>query len=109
MEHSVPEGLEQEVQLHNHSIEEESVGQCTPGVALDEGHQEPESNKHHHVDILVHGVIVLVEFFVIVGLHFHEDAIENAYGHLHHTEEDSKPDPLLLVIGVGHCRKWNCL
>jgi len=46
------------------SVEEESIGDRTPGITSHEGHQKGKTYKHHHVDVLV-GWITLAEEVVV--------------------------------------------
>lgn len=52
MEDFVPEVLEEDVVLRDEGIDEEGVGNGAPGITSDEGHEEAETDEHHHVDIL---------------------------------------------------------
>lgn len=77
MKHSVPESLQQRINLQDDSIDEECVREGTPGVFLQKSHQETEADQHHDVDILKHGVIGLIELAIVVTLNTNEDPIED--------------------------------
>ena len=42
--------------MDDEGVDEEGVGHCRPREGLREGHEEPETNQHHHVHVLVESV-----------------------------------------------------
>lgn len=60
IEDGLPEGTEEDVELHHDGIDEEGVGECGVGMGLDECHEEAEADQHHHVGVLP-GTVSLVE------------------------------------------------
>ena len=97
MENPMPESLQERVELHNKSIDKECIRQCTPGVALDKRHEKSKADKHHHIDILEHGVILLVEVSVVMALYPHKDPVQDHNDDLNHSHEHHEPEPVFLM------------
>ena len=77
LEDSFPEACKQDIELDHNGVDEESVRQRRPGMPFDEGHEKSKPNQHHHIDILIHGVICLVELNIDVFLDPDKDGIES--------------------------------
>lgn len=45
-------------------------------MLLNVGHQETKTNQHHHIDILIHGVIGLVDISLVMRSDPNKEAIE---------------------------------
>ena len=84
----MPETLEQQIQLHYDRIDKENRRQPRPCIILNKSHQEAKTNQHHHIDILVHRVIILIELAIAMRLNFHKDSIEDDNYYLYDCEED---------------------
>ena len=97
MEHFVPEGLQKEVKLNDDGIDKESVGQCGPRMVLDEGHQEPESNEHHDIDVLIHGVVIGVLGGVRMNLGTDKKTVHDYDDDLDEEEKSSEDLSISLV------------
>ena len=69
----MPELLPQDVFLNNNDIDDESIGEGGPAITFDEDHQVAESNKHHDIDILIHGIIGFVEAISNGGVNLNID------------------------------------
>ena len=97
MEHFVPEGLQKEVKLNDDGVDKESVGQCGPRMVLDEGHQEPEPDEHHDIDVLIHGVVIGVLWGVGMNLRTDKNAIHDDDNDLNEKEESGENFSVSLV------------
>ena len=93
----MPELLPQNILLNNKGVDDEGVGEGRPGMIFDEDHEETETNEHHDVDILIHGIIGFVVIVADVGVDLDEDSIEHNQDNLNDDGMDSKDDlvPLL--------------
>jgi hypothetical protein len=59
-------------------------------MMLDKSHQEPKSDQHHDIDVLIHGVVIGVVRLRIMYLGAHKDSIEDDDGDLDNDEQESK-------------------
>lgn len=78
LDDSFPERIEEHVELDDNSIDEEGVGKGGEGVGLNKGHQEAETNKHHHIDVLEGRVPDIGQRLSgLIGIDMHIDGIED--------------------------------
>lgn len=68
--------------MDNDGVDKESVGKGRPKMMLDEGHQIPEPDQHHDIDVLIHGVVIGVVGISIVYFGAHKDSIKDDDGDL---------------------------
>jgi hypothetical protein len=73
----IPEGTEENIELRHERIHKEGVGERRPRSCLGEGHEIPESDQHHHIDVLVSGVSIGIEDLIIIGLYPYKYAKED--------------------------------
>ena len=75
---ALPERVEQNVDLNDDGIDEESVGEGGKSMGLDECHQKTKTYQHHHIHILKYR-IPFVDQMVLRLLSFdpHVKGIEN--------------------------------
>lgn len=90
IEYLVPKGLQKEVKLNDDGIDKESVRQCGPRMILDEGHQEPEPNEHHDIDVLIHGVVIGVIGGVVMNLGSNKNTIHDDDNNLNEEEKSGE-------------------
>ena len=62
-----PEPMQERVGLRDEGVDEEGVGESAPGVTPDEGHQEAETDEHHHIYILKAGVSLRLDGVSWIG------------------------------------------
>lgn len=67
-------------------------------MSADEGHQEAETNEHHEVDILIHGIVCLIELIGGFGFNPEENSIENQHQHLNDNETPSEEASIFLAL-----------
>lgn len=75
MKHFGPEIRKKNIKLHNDCVNKECINKGRPSIFLDVGHKKTESNKHHDIDILVHGVVCLIGIEVGVGFNSDKDPV----------------------------------
>ena len=109
VEYCVPEGLKEHIQLDDESIEEKSIRKRTPGIILDESHQEPKSNQHHDIYILVHRVVVLIQIAITMSFHPHENSEEDGHTHLYYGKDDCEFPALQFLRLLRHPINFICL
>ena len=59
-------------------------------MMLDKSHQEPKSNQHHDIDVLIHGVVIGVVLLSIMYLGAHKDSIKDGDNNLDEKEQESE-------------------
>lgn len=95
VENSVPETLQEDVELCNDCVDEEGVRNGAPGVWPDEGHQVAKADEHHDIDVLPPRVSLRDESCIVYEFDLGEDPEESDQGHL-----DDKHGPTKGVEGV---------
>lgn len=86
----MPEGSNKNIKLNSEGVDEKSIRESRPGVFPDESHEEPESNEHHNVDVLIEGVISGRESRVIMDLMPHEDTVHNENDYFQEDEPEGE-------------------
>lgn len=93
----VPEGCQEDVKLDDDGVYEESVGKCRPRMVFNEGHQKTESNQHHDVDVLIHGIVVGILCDGVVDLGPDKDTVHDDHYDLNHQQKDGKCSSVSLM------------
>ena len=98
-----PEPMQERVGLRDEGVDEEGVGESAPGVTPDEGHQEAETDEHHHIYILKAGVSLRLDGVSWIGeLIPNEDPHKDDEDDFKDKHEDSKtPERILLLLKVS--------
>lgn len=72
-----PKSRQWNIHLYNNSINKERISQCRPWMILNKRHQESKPNQHHYINILVHGIVVIVGSGVVMNFGSYKDAIND--------------------------------
>ena len=86
----MPEGSNENIKLNSKGVDEESIRESRPGVFPDESHEEPKSNEHHNIDVLIEGVISGCKSRVIVDLMPYEDTVHNEDDYFQEDESEGE-------------------
>lgn len=93
----MPKRLQKQVKLHNDCVDEESVGKCRPRMVLDKGHEESKTNKHHDIDVLVHGVVIGIVGSISMYFRSDKKSVHDDDDNLDNKEQNSKDLSVLLM------------
>ena len=95
--------MQEGIGLSDEGVDEEGVGESTPGVTPDEGHQEPETDEHHHIYILEARVSLRLDSVSgIVELVPNEDPHKYDEDDFKDEHEDAKtPEGIFLLLKVS--------
>ena len=97
-----PKSMKKWICLCNESINEEGIGNCTPGVTPDESHQEAESNEHHDIDVLESRISLRSDSISSIEFVPDEDPHEdNKYDLKYEKKNPKTPQRVLFLIKVS--------
>ncbi len=96
MKDSLPHVSKQDMELHYDRVYEESISQSLPCTSPHESHQETKTNQHHDIDILIHGVELLISICTIIDIP-HKYPIEDNYHHLDENQKASEGHQVFFV------------
>lgn len=98
IKNATPKRRQENIYLHDDSINEERIHQSRPCMLFDVSHQESKANEHHDVHVLVHWVVWLIDIDVAMGCDSHEYSINDYDDDLKDDENNRKPVSVLFVL-----------
>lgn len=66
-------------------------------MTLDKGHQKSETDQHHDIDILIHGVIIGVNSGIIMHTWSYKNTKHNNDNKLNSKKSDCENPPIILM------------